>query len=307
MKKLGIYMNESAAVYKNKRAVPETWKDSMSLCSPDQSIREKEDEVFLEVKRRLYEEHRGAGVVRFKIGESSSTSTIDFHRVADTCAVSRVVYIVNVKQSVVPIEKYTRGESSLFMKNFEMAEKRVKYSCKSGTLTASFKEVLDESVLSVVFVLDSPMKRLKSLIDKRKQTDGKDITRKALVLLSQLLEASQALNAPVLDILNVYVRETSDGVDVLHLPITKNRESAVEYLYALVSLLIPTYTAMEKAVIMNRMVKEKKTEGALQEILLQIYESWGVSDWKERYAAISKRILAHATGYAARQEVKNKA
>ncbi|KAI5189064.1 hypothetical protein NECID01_0419 [Nematocida sp. AWRm77] len=279
-----------------KRGIPETWK--VHTQTANQSISEKEEEVFQAITEEVQKEKARSTIVRRKISsEEYKPSGALFSSVP---GLTRVIYIVRIENEVVPVEVYSREEKPLFLMSRRAlgTGKRVRYSCKKMCTSELLYNAAEKNVLSALYVLEGKYRRL--VTHCRKNIPGGE---RNLSLVYQLLSLSIERNTSVLDLSSVYVEEGKEHSALTYLPLERKKKSADEYLLFLIGLAIPTYTVMERAVILknakeglykeNSPLEKLVKKENMSVILSAIAEHISSGLWKEKYFSVLKDLLMH--------------
>ncbi|KAI5181176.1 hypothetical protein NEOKW01_1395 [Nematocida sp. AWRm80] len=302
-------MHMAYSMEKKKRIVPSTWNKHQ--IDPEQTIKEKELEVFEKTKKAILQERPNRTVIR-RVPSSDYTLSNMFSRYD---ALLQVLYLINADSTIASLEvysKYSLASSQLFVSDKD--SKRIRYSYSTSHSSSSIHN--SSNNLSIVYVLDNKYHRLTSFVKSSTTSQ-----RLKIYSLLSLLQLSIEYNKSILDLTSVFIKDINTSkeeysmiknttgqsyqstvpVTLAYLPIEKKKHNETEYLVFLVSLLIPTYTTMEQVRIAESIIKTKEVSELsslnypfeLLQVLHRIYHSSKLPTWKLEYSAIHKESLKY--------------
>ncbi|KAI5172659.1 hypothetical protein NEFER03_1715 [Nematocida sp. LUAm3] len=264
-----------------KRYIQDAWKENL-LCKPQQSICEKERELYKEIKRKIKSKDESLTVIRQDYSSNS-------HRAISTLfsmypSILRVIYLVRVDQGVLPVEVYIKEGEKLFVGNKGVCSfaKRIRYS-EEGIEREEEREKTRDT-LSVLYVIE----KMRKVSECLEETENEYKLDKRLSILSSILSTSLLVDRAVLDTSCLFYTEKNRGIEVFSLPTEKKELRTGEYLMFLAGLLHPTYTLMERASISIR--ARKTPQSNLEEMLHKIYTTCSTSQWRHSYASLIAQI-----------------
>ncbi|KAI5186530.1 hypothetical protein NEHOM01_1530 [Nematocida homosporus] len=267
-----LYATQS--LKKNKRCAPEQWQEDLA-CRNGQSIRDKEDELVKSIKRKVRSEVGPVTIVRRNL--DSSEYKIRPQNNLLFPALLRIIYLVRVGDSVVPIEAFTRDGSALCSRNTEVLAmvKRARYGeSKNSPVLIDLPDAL-----SVVYVMAGPQLKLAEFSERSR--NEKDRWRWGVLVLLRVLEACVAFDRSVLDVNGLFYSGVGRDVSIAYLPAERKRVKLVEFLFVLAGLVVPTYTHMERARVLEGLKVAPADIG--QEVLQTIGLVGEGTNWRGKY------------------------
>jgi len=285
MKRIEIEPYSSGLISK-RRAAPETWKRPTYLQGG--TLKENEEEIYRAIKKKV-ESGRAKTLIRKP--SSSFDYTQNPFAISAPPALTNVINLVPAGVVVVPTEIYSKTEPVFYMGDHYAGEKRVRYSCKGPGIYGGAQGIpsaIVPNALSTLYVLEGRYVKAKTYAERAKREAG----HKKIRLLYAVIEAALSAQKPVLDTSSIYIEES--GESLAYLPVEKKKKSTGDFFMFLVSLVVDTYTVMERAAVLEEIKSGKGLGSSFEKkVISRMYSAVGQEGWKEMYRGIQKEILVY--------------
>lgn len=242
-----------------KRFAPETWEDHNY--KEEETRKEEEERIFNEIKRHLKKETSNITVIKKQ--NTLGVAQILYDQFLYEPFV-QVVHLVETPSGIVPVEGDCR--EATFFRNTRVA-KRSKYTF-GQEITNSFTNEPEMKILSSIYAVEGV--NVKSVY---KYLEGTVALKKRLEILDKILKIGHSLKRRVIDPLSIFISEIRT-IDVIYIPTERINISSTEYMMFVLSVLLDTYTVMEKAIIVREMTMGVKgrIRDEIYQILRLVYE-----------------------------------
>ncbi|KAI5189444.1 hypothetical protein NEMIN01_0507 [Nematocida minor] len=280
MKRILVAPSYTHAAETTKRSAPDVWQDSNYR--EEETKKEEEERIFKEIKRHLKRTNENMTIVK-KTNFLKTTRILTDMTLYDSFI--RVIHLVDTPAGIAPVEADYK-DTPMF--NSPRGIKKSKYTFKTE-MTQSLINNSSVRIVSTIYAIEGRNTR-----NLYKYLDKSVSLIKRLSILDQLIKLSLSLNKKILDPNSIYIQDER-STNILYIPTERNTVSTTEYMMFVVSVLLNTYTVMERAIVVRELTM--KAQGSINSevynILLLLHKGTASKDWASAYTEASEYIVKY--------------